>query len=91
MSNTSHHLCANLKRLRIHARRTQAEVSAAMDLKRSSYSGYENGLAEPGIDILVRMARYWRMPVDALVSEQAPEPGTYAMGVFMRTHQTPSL
>jgi len=43
----------NLKLLRKLAQKSQEEVAAALGLTRSSYSGYENGIAEPGIDTII--------------------------------------
>ena len=36
---------SNIKLLRTRRGRSQEEVAVALDVKRSSYSGYENGLS----------------------------------------------
>ena len=43
---------SNVKFLRKRKNRTQDDVAVALNMKRSTLSGYENGVAEPGIGIL---------------------------------------
>lgn len=59
----------NLKLLRKLAKKSQEEVAAALGLTRSSYSGYENGIAEPGIDTIVSLSTYFSIPIDALLTK----------------------
>jgi len=47
--------------------RTQEEVSGFLAMKRSTYSGYENGIAEPGLDVLIRLSDYFGIALDTLV------------------------
>jgi transcriptional regulator with XRE-family HTH domain len=54
----------NLKLLRKRVKRSQEEVAQDLGLTRSSYSGYENGVAQPGIDLLVTLCDYYRIPID---------------------------
>jgi transcriptional regulator with XRE-family HTH domain len=54
----------NLKLLRKRLKRSQEEVAQDLGLTRSSYSGYENGVAQPGIDLLVALCDYYRIPID---------------------------
>jgi len=58
---------SNIKFLRKRRGRTQDEVAAALNLKRSTLSGYENGVAQPGIDILVSFSKYFNMSIDTLL------------------------
>ncbi|MFA6352353.1 MAG: helix-turn-helix transcriptional regulator, partial [Bacteroidales bacterium] len=57
----------NIKLLRKRRKRTQDEVAAFLGLKRSTYSGYENQVAEPGIEELIKFADYFRISMDTLV------------------------
>ena len=43
----------NIKFLRKHRNRTQDDVAFALQLKRSTLSGYENGVSEPNLEALV--------------------------------------
>ncbi len=58
---------SNIKFLRKRKGRTQDDVAAALNLKRSTLSGYENGVAQPGIDVLVSFSGYFNMSIDTLL------------------------
>jgi transcriptional regulator with XRE-family HTH domain len=58
----------NLKLLRKQKKKSQEEVAGDLKLTRSSYSGYENGIAEPGLDNLVALGNYFSVPLDQLLT-----------------------
>lgn len=57
----------NIKFLRKRRGRTQDDTSIALGLKRSTLSGYENGVAEPPIEILISFSSYFNISVDTLL------------------------
>ena len=57
----------NIKFLRKRRKRTQDDVAVFLGMKRSTYSGYENHVAEPGIEELMKFADYFRISMDTLV------------------------
>jgi len=57
----------NIKLLRKRRGRTQDDVAVALDMKRSTVSGYENGVAEPGIEALLAFSGYYKIAVDTLL------------------------
>ncbi|MCD6333372.1 MAG: helix-turn-helix transcriptional regulator [Bacteroidales bacterium] len=61
------YLRSNLKLLRKRKQRTQDEVATFLGMKRSTYSGYENGVAEPGIAELQTFSDYFGVAMDTLV------------------------
>jgi transcriptional regulator with XRE-family HTH domain len=61
------YFASNLKFLRKRRGRTQDDVAVALNLKRSTLSGYENGVAQPGIDILVSFSRYFNLSIDTML------------------------
>ena len=61
------HFASNIKFLRKWRGRTQEDVAVALNLKRSTLSGYENGVAQPGIEILVSFSRYFNMSIDTML------------------------
>ncbi|HBB90331.1 MAG: hypothetical protein A2X22_11480 [Bacteroidetes bacterium GWF2_49_14] len=61
------HIQSNIKFLRKRRGRTQDEVSGFLNMKRSTYAGYENGVAEPGIEELKLFSDYFRISMDTLV------------------------
>jgi transcriptional regulator with XRE-family HTH domain len=58
---------SNIKFLRKRRGRTQDDVAVALNLKRSTLSGYENDVAQPGIEILVSFSRYYNMSIDTML------------------------
>lgn len=58
---------SNLKCLRKRLGKSQEEVATTLGLTRSSYSGYENGIAQPGIDQLILFSDYYKVPIDELI------------------------
>jgi transcriptional regulator with XRE-family HTH domain len=67
---------SNLKFLRKRMGRTQDDVASALGMKRSTLSGYENGIAQPGIEALVSFSKYFSIAIDTLVRvelEKLPE------------------
>jgi transcriptional regulator with XRE-family HTH domain len=57
----------NLKLLRKRLKRSQEEVAQALGLTRSTYSGYENGVAQPSLEVLVSFSDYYKVSIDDLV------------------------
>jgi transcriptional regulator with XRE-family HTH domain len=58
---------SNIKFLRKRAGRTQDEAAFSLKMKRSTLSGYENNVAQPGIDAMVAFSDYFRISIDTLV------------------------
>lgn len=59
----------NLKLVRKQRKKSQEEVATDLGLTRSSYSGYENGIAEPSIDTLILLSNYYGVPIDSLLTK----------------------
>lgn len=77
-------LSSNLKWLRKRRKRTQDEVAFALQLKRSTYSGYENGVGEPSLEKLLALARYFKISLDGLVKTDLRELKESALWELMR-------
>lgn len=58
---------SNIKLLRKRRGRTQDEVAFAMGMKRPTLSGYENEVAQPGIESLLAFSKYYGISVDTLL------------------------
>ncbi|MES2388094.1 MAG: LexA family transcriptional regulator [Bacteroidota bacterium] len=58
---------ANIKLLRQRKKRTQDEAAFALDMKRSTLSGYENGVAQPSIEVLMAVSKYYKVSIDTLI------------------------
>jgi transcriptional regulator with XRE-family HTH domain len=58
---------SNIKLLRKRRGRTQEELAFALDMKRPTLSGYENGVAQPGLESLMAFSRYYNVSIDTLI------------------------
>ncbi len=58
---------SNIKLLRKRLGRTQDDVAFSLDMKRPTLSGYENGIAQPGLEALIAFSRYFKISIDTLV------------------------
>ncbi len=58
---------SNIKLLRKRLGRTQDDIAFSLEMKRSTLSGYENGIAEPGLEALTTFSRYFKISIDTLV------------------------
>lgn len=63
----------NLKIVRKRKKMSQEEVAAALGFTRSSYSGYENGVAQPSIENLISLSNFYAIPIDDLVKKDLTE------------------
>lgn len=59
----------NLKIVRKRKKMSQEEVALALGFTRSSYSGYENGVAHPSIENLVTLSEFYAITIDDLVKK----------------------
>lgn len=57
----------NLKLLRKRIGKSQEEISNLIGLTRSTYSGYENGVAEPSIHTLIQISDYYKIDINTLI------------------------
>ncbi len=57
----------NIRLLRKRKKRTQDDVARALSIKRSTLSGYENEVAQPGIEALIAFSEYFNVAVDTLI------------------------
>lgn len=64
------YLSINLQKLRKHHGMTQAEAAERLGVKRSRHSGWENGMSEPCIDMLLAACTLMKMSM--LTKDLAP-------------------
>jgi len=57
----------NLKLLRTRRKRSQADLSEVLGVKRSSLSGYELGTAFPNYDTLIRISDFFKISIDKIL------------------------
>jgi transcriptional regulator with XRE-family HTH domain len=61
------HFKVNIKFLRNRKNRTQEDVASALGMKRSTLSGYENGVAQPNIAAIILFSKYFNISIDTLL------------------------
>ena len=61
------HFNTNIKFLRKRRGRTQDDVAHALNIKRSTLSGYENGVAYPNITTLLVFSKFFNISIDTLI------------------------
>lgn len=59
----------NIKILRKRKGKSQEEVAAALGLNRSTYSGYENNIAQPNLDNILRISKYYGLSIEELITK----------------------
>ncbi|MBQ8615177.1 MAG: helix-turn-helix transcriptional regulator [Clostridia bacterium] len=59
-----------LKELRKKLNLTQTEVSTKIGIAQTTYSHYEIGNSQPDIATLVKLADFYKVPIDALVERK---------------------
>lgn len=65
----------NIYRLRTARKLSQDALAEALDVSRQSVSKWENNLAVPDLDKLIKMRDLFGITLDELVAEDPPEPG----------------
>ncbi len=60
---------SNIKILRKRLGRTQDDIAFSLGMKRSTLSGYENGVAQPGMEALMEFSRFFKISIDTLIKE----------------------
>ena len=63
----------NIRLLRKRKRKTQDDVAVALNIKRSTLSGYENEVSQPGIKALIAFSEYFQVTVDTLIKVDLSE------------------
>lgn len=58
---------SNIRFLRNRKKLTQDQLSAAIEIKRSTLNNYENGISGPGIQSLVLLSDYFHIAIDTLL------------------------
>lgn len=66
-AQVSHFFSSNIRLLRKRRRLTQDDVARRLDMKRSTLSGYENGVAQPGMEALVAFSSFFGVAIDTLI------------------------
>lgn len=88
---TNRRLGPNIKLLRSRRGRSQEEAAAALNIRRSSYSGYENSTAEPPFEVLIRMSEYYKISIDLLLKHDLTILRASQVGILERSFTTVAI
>jgi len=61
------HFASNIKLLRRRKGFTQEDMSRVLNMKRSTLSGYENGVAKPNIAALIAFSDFFKVSIDTII------------------------
>ena len=61
-----------LKKFRLSAGKTQAEVARALNITQFTYSNYEKEKTEPSAETVVKLADYFHTTIDSLYGHTVP-------------------
>jgi transcriptional regulator with XRE-family HTH domain len=59
----------NIKILRKRKGKSQEEVALALGLNRSTYSGYENNIAQPNLENVLQISKYYGLSIEELITK----------------------
>ncbi|WP_219847906.1 helix-turn-helix domain-containing protein [Sphingobacterium gobiense] len=62
------YLADNMRYLRAKWGRSQQQLADELGITRTRYSKYEYGMAEPPIALLVKIAKYYGLSIDEIIS-----------------------
>lgn len=75
---------SNLKFLRNRLKKSQEELAHELGLTRSSYSGYENGVAQPNLELLIAFSNYFKVSADDLLKKEISKASESELGMIDR-------
>ena len=74
----------NIKFLRKRRSKTQDDVATALNMKRSTLSGYENEVSEPGIEALISLSKYFNVAIDTVIKVDLTKIGEFQLSQLER-------
>lgn len=60
-------LAENLKSLRKERKLSQQKIADILGIPQRRYSNYETGTSEPNVEMLIKIADYYKVSVDYLI------------------------
>jgi transcriptional regulator with XRE-family HTH domain len=85
MNSPKTFLGSNIKLLRHRLKKSQDEMAAMLDIKRSTLNSYENGVAlTPPLDLLMKISNYFKFSLDAIVRIDLSKISEFSLGEMER-------
>lgn len=67
----------NLRMLRNRAGHTQKDMEDLLGVREKTWSNYENGVSEPGIEGLIQISNFFGVTLDALITQDLNDDGRH--------------
>ena len=71
----------NIKKIRLVKKLSQSAFAEVFGIKRSSIGAYEEGRAEPKLEMIIRIAKYFSISVDSLVNSELTVNELYGLDI----------
>jgi len=85
MNSPKTYLATNVKFLRNRLKKSQDEMAAMLDIKRSTLNSYENGVAlTPPLDLLIKISNYFKFSLDIIVRIDLSRISEFSLGEMER-------
>lgn len=78
----------NIKKIRMVKKLSQTDFADLFDLSRASVGSYEEGRAEPKIDAIIRIANYFSLSIDLLLTKELTVNELYKFDIFKDEYHT---
>lgn len=75
------HFGKNIKKIRLIKKLSQTAFAETFGLKRSSIGAYEEGRAEPKLEMIIRIAKHFGVTVDSLVNSELKVNELYGLDI----------
>lgn len=66
-------LLRQIRVIRIQNNLTQQQLADVLGVSRSTYCGYESGRRNPDIEVLSKLSKFYRLPVNRFFEDVLPE------------------
>lgn len=87
------HFGKNIKKIRLVKKLSQAAFAELFGIKRSSIGAYEEGRAEPKLEMIIRIANHFSISVDSLVNSELKVNELFGLDIvdaYLTSDQSPS-
>lgn len=78
----------NIKKIRMVKKLSQADFADLFEISRASVGSYEEGRAEPKIDTIVKIANYFSLSIDLLLTKELTVNELYKFDIFKDEYHT---
>lgn len=78
----------NIKKIRSVKKLSQSDFADLFNISRASVGSYEEGRAEPKIDVIIKIANYFSLSIDLLLTKELTVNELYSFDIFKEEYHT---